>query len=315
MNIRLRYFILIAIPLLIAACGGDAQQSDLPTLAALPPVTATRPEVATLPPTWTPSPTVTDTITPSATLTSTVTPSKTITNTPTLTFTPSPFNTEGPRAITGLIDLALQTTLLPTDFVVPQRDGIEVTLPADGQITPLVISDSNGVATVAPDINCPYFPAGGFGTLFTSDGLLANQLGCPEGSPPATVSVSAASQLFERGMMLWLEGSPSQIYVMDNNNGVQVFADTYNATTDPISGNETPPTGFQEPVRGFGKVWRSFNTVRGNLGWARADETGTQATVQRFENGLMVWIPGRGDIFVIVQDTAGGTWSARVGQF
>ena len=49
--------------------------------------------------------------------------------------------------------------------------------------------------------------------------------------------------------------------------------DTFDPSTDPTSGGETPPAGLFEPTLGFGKVWREKPDVRAALGWATAEET------------------------------------------
>lgn len=310
----LRTLTLISVMLLLAACGAPMEEENLPTLAQFP---VSTPEEAadaraTLPPTWTqsPEPSETPSVTPSLTETVTVTPSLTDTARPTLPPTPVP-PTE-PRPITDLLSAALEATVLPQDFAVPQYEGPNVTLPT---------ATAEGIALPPPGVpllpGCQYFPSGGFATVFMGDPLLASQLGCPIGFPPTTASVSAASQIFERGLMIWLEGLPSQIYVLYSTGSYQVYADTYNPATDPHSGGENPPQGLQEPVRGFGKVWRSFPSVRGTLGWAAGGESGSTATTQSFDNGLMIWLPARGDILVLLTNPDGisGTWRSVPGQF
>lgn len=295
---------------LSAACAPRAEGA-LPTLVELPtdppPITAAaaRP---TLPPSWTPTPTETATWTPSPTFTLTVTPSLTITDTPTRTPTPEPLPPTADVPLTNLLALALQFTPLPSDYVVPDFGGPEVTLnPQNPPLTPL----SGGTA------NCQYFPSSGFAAVFAADPSLPSQIGCPVGFPPQIVAVAGAEQLFESGRMIWVSGAPSQIYVLYNNNSYQNFADSFLPGIDPESGGESPPSGRLEPVRGFGKVWRSLPTVRNGLGWALGPETSATITLQSFERGLMLYVANQTAILVLVANPDGttGTWRAVAGQF
>jgi hypothetical protein len=127
----------------------------------------------------------------------------------------------------------------------------------------------------------------------------------------------AAWQAFERGFMIYLQGSPSVIYVVSNDGRFRRFNDTFVSGVDPESGGETPPQGLLEPVRGFGKVWRSNMDVRTLLGWATQPESGDTATVQPFDRGRAVYLPGQGQSYFLIDDAAqpGGTWRVVSGSF
>lgn len=291
----LMFFMMI----LITACGtsNEPEVEVLPTVASLPTATDTQipEEQPTLPPTWTPTVTESVTPSPSATQTFTITPSLTITNTPTMTFTPSITPTQIPRPIVDLIQLAYEATILPTDYLVPERDGIQVTLPpstaqvdtlgsggTDNNDVGVVIiqtADSQGVDVA---VTCPFYPVGGFATAYTSDSLTAQLLGCPTGNPPITFQVNGAYQAFERGIMIWLEGAPNRIYALYDDGSYQQFADTFDEAVDPETGGETPPQGLSEPRRGFGKVWRNQSNVKSKLGWAVTTEIADFSTIQEF---------------------------------
>lgn len=320
----LKPIIIILLLVVMAACGPSGDDEPIPTLMQMPEstaesdttpggLTAGRP---TLPATWTPTVTPSPTITPSVTITATVTPSSTITDTPAPTLTPSPIPPTQERPVTNLAILAQEATILPDDYVVPPFNGPDVTLPPI--TTPLNTTAVPGLASTSEiRINCPYFPSGGFATIFTNNLALAQQLGCPVGAPPTTSSVQAAVQNFETGVMVWLNQSPPAIYVLYNTGVYAAYPDVYNPDTDPESGGETPPAGLLEPVRGFGKIWRGFNTVRDGLGWAQSEETGTQATIQQFEQGWMIWLPVRPDVLVLVTtpQTSSGAWQSVPGGF
>lgn len=300
---------------LLAACGSNSPQdsAELPTLAQLPTQNPTTPPTATSPvePSVNALPTETSTVTVTPSLTLTVTPSATITDTPTptATVTPPATATEIPTAdnegLVALALMALNATVLPQ--TVPQ------TVPQSAATLP------PGVIVIppAPTTNCVYPPPGGFGTIFINNPTVAQQIGCPVGAPPITASVLSAAQHDERGEMIWLAGPPASIYVMYGTGRFQRYDDTFNDTTDPASGGETPPSGLKEPVRGFGKVWRTYPEVRTGLGWATDDESGGQATVQVFERGQMFYLPERGSIYILINDPGGvtGTWQAIPGSF
>ncbi len=299
---------LILVVLLLAACSTPSESADLPTLVQLPTMTATDTPPPSLPATFTLTPTETETPTATFSPTVSVTPSATITETPTptptdtATFTPAPPDNE---AIAQLIELAEQATILPPEFL--------------AGVTPGAVPPGTTPGTVFPGLTpttaaCAFPPAGGFGAVYQADPTLAQQLGCPLSQP---LSASSATQVFERGSMLWVQGAPSLIYALFNSGRFQRFDDTYNPNADPFSGGETPPPGLCEPVRGFGKVWRQYPNVRSDLGWALADEVGGTSTAQRFDRGQMIYLPQRGEILVLVEDPGGltGTWRMVAGSF
>ncbi len=61
-----------------------------------------------------------------------------------------------------------------------------------------------------------------------------------------------------------------------------------------------PPPGRLEPKRGFGKVWREKPGVREALGWATNPDRGDRATMQLFDQGVMVWLTGTDFVYTFV---------------
>lgn len=315
---KLRLLLPILIMIFAAACGGDDGEASLPTLIELgesalateAAVVAEAPEApsrATLPPSWTPDPTVPD---PTETATLTFTPSMTITDTPSPTATATASETMPPSALGELIQLALEATVLPSEYQPPpgESGGGVATSEEPGISAPITPSSS---------VQCQYLPPGGFGQALLRDASLLDQLGCPVGAPPVTASLTSASQRFERGAMAWINDTPGVIYILYQDGTFQRINDTYDPTNDPVSSGANPPTGLQEPVRGFGKVWRTVGGVRDQLGWATGSEAGGTAVVQDFARGRMLYLPSRGDILVIKYGSspAQGTWQALAGQF
>lgn len=318
----------LALPLLIllAACGGG-DEDKLPTVIQLPELPSpeqvflegsgippTEVSRSTLPPTWTVNPSETQSSTP------TVTPSLTITDTPTNTLTATPSETVEPNAIGMLADLAAGATVLPPEYLptVPSPTPTFAGTPIS-PVNPSFPTATAFVPTSPSTLSCSYQAPGGFAAVMQNNTALAQQIGCPVGAPPQAVQLSGAGQAFEHGGMAWIGQSPAQIYVLFADGSFQRFNDTFQSGVDPDSGGLTPPAGLLEPVRGFGKVWRESSVVQTGLGWATAPEVSTPAALQEFNQGLMMYLPARGDVLVFVYSQPGvptsGSWVAVPGQY
>lgn len=324
------FTILLALLLLLTACGDDGDTDRaIPTIITVLPrdvptesdnvtpdanaeITAEAVAQADLPETWTPTPTSTNDPT------ITVTASSTITNTPTWTPTPTPIPTEEPNALSGLVEIMLEFTPLPTEFQVsPGGDGLTPTptvtafiFPATAGPTPTNIPGivtPTGTTTV-----CQYPAPGEFGTVLLTYPNIAAQIGCPIGTPPEPSTPTSAAQSFEGGSMLWVDGVPGTVYVLYQDGTYQTFPDTYDPNLDPESGGEQPPDGFFAPVRGFGKIWREQPGVRDRLGWATNGEAGGATSLQSFISGRMIAAQMRGDMLTLIYagDASSGTWQS-----
>ncbi len=332
--------------LLLAACSGTpAPVLVVPTLAELPTETptlippsgtptelpsaapsstATLSPSATIPPSETPSPLPSETAIPSETPTpepsQTFTPSLTITNTitptPSQTFTPMP-ELDGLGMLALLIERA---TVLPPEMMYNPPTLTAVAYLAQTHIaggssfgaTPTPVSGTPVFGTLPPvSVNCSTPPPA---SLIAADAALTQLLGCPVGSITSTVT---AVQSFERGSMLYIQGSPNYIYVLTYDGRFRRYDDTWIAGVDPESGGETPPLGLLEPRRGFGKVWRSNPDARGALGWAINDEQGASSPLLLFDRGRAVFLPQRGESYLMSDDPGGlsGTWHAVAAGF
>lgn len=339
-NIKLLPVFLFLVAMVASAC---QTAEPLPTAAALPtqdpaapPTTVVQaavteeaaPVANTLPATFTLTPTHTATATVPFTSTVSVTPSATITDTPTGTATPIPTMAPEERARTSLLmDLMpLLTDLPPEGYIatpLPAMTLFPAVTPGAtvGPGTPsVIILPNQGSSIILPTVAgqtplCSFFPPGGFATVYNNNPDIASVLGCASGNPPNTESIQGAIQPFQLGLMVWLNGT---IYVFRaTDNTFATYPDTFSAGVDPETSSEAPPSGFFSPMRGFLKVWSNNPSAR-ELGWALQPETGVQATVQRFDRGLMVAIPGRQDIFVLMNSSGSvttGTWRSIIGQF
>ncbi len=293
----------------------NAQASTTPALIGQTDPVTSESARATLPSTFTLTPTETLTATASLEPTVTITPSATITETATATSTPEPTIPPQERAITGLLELAAQATLLPTNYVVPNFQGVDITIPPTGQAQVQVISVGGTPVSLAtaPALlpTCSTLPTGGFGVVYASITDIASSLGCPLGNPPVVQAIPSAWQTYQGGIMVWLNG---EIFALYSTSGTyQYFIDTFTSGVDPEAGAEAAPQGLIAPVRGFNKVWANNPTAKANLGWATAPEVGNTASVLAFENGFMIYITGRSDVWVLVGGKTSGSWRSVFG--
>lgn len=154
----------------------------------------------------------------------------------------------------------------------------------------------NEVRNAPPPVACAYDVAPGLGVHLAEDWTPRLYLGCPAPDYIITEGLSnAVEQYFERGVMLYIRppgAAAGYVYVITTTPLPviwQRFADTW-TEGEPESAGETPPANLIEPKRGFGKIWREQPGVREALGWAVSAERPTQALVQRFQNGEVVWL-------------------------
>jgi len=177
-------------------------------------------------------------------------------------------------------------------------------------LTPAPVDGGSALATLPPaSLNCAVSPP----PALAVDPALSQSLGCPVGS---LVTTATAIQSFERGAMIYVQGSPGSIYALSLDGRFRRFDDTW-TSSEPETGGETPPLGLIEPKRGFGKVWRLNLDVRGSLGWAVTDEQGATTSVQLFERGRAIFLPQRGETYLLIDDPGGltGSWRTLPGGF
>lgn len=319
-----RYILLLTFIWVLAGCGTrePASLADLPTVAQLPTLTSSPtaaepigfeptqvplPGVQSSPMTHTPiSPTPTSTVTPTPTIP--ITPSATITDTPTLPATATFTITPTPRersALELLGDLAREATILPPDFTINGTPLPRFPVPAPNSPSAATPTPFGGDFALGSRPDCPQAAPGIFGQVELAALEVRSLVGCYT-SEPLTTSGSAY-QLYENGFMVWVErpSAAGTIYVFQNGGNYLSYPDTWDASIDPESGDESPPEGLIEPIRGFGKVWRENSIVRSTLGWAVGFELGDVVTTANYQAGLLLDLPQRNEVMVLT-DT--GTW-------
>jgi hypothetical protein len=189
------------------------------------------------------------------------------------------------------------------------------TFTADVNLTPgwhhvkLEYYEAGGVAEISlswvavevvPPRECALAPVLGFGKIWTWYPAVSARLGCPTG---AEQGIWGSEQTFQNGYLFWRQDL-RRIYVLYNNRTWQLFTDTWEAGDPEYDPNIVPPSGYYQPRLGFGKVWREQPGVRNGLGWATRQERSFWASIEPFEEGLMIWSNIEG-IFVLYDD---GTW-------
>jgi hypothetical protein len=90
--------------------------------------------------------------------------------------------------------------------------------------------------------------------------------------------ILGAQQLFQNGMMIWREDTRQIWVILNNDEKLQVYDDTYvDGEADPTA---SPPNTFFVPKRGFGKVWAQLGGEKSTLGWGTAPEAQISLTIQ-----------------------------------
>jgi hypothetical protein len=122
-------------------------------------------------------------------------------------------------------------------------------------------------------------------------GPVTGHAACPQ-EPP--LSVFAAWQPFEGGVMLWFSDT-EEIWVLTHiGQRVVVYVDDYmEGMPDPTA---DAPAGLFTPVRGFGRVWAALGGGDSILGWALAPETGFDSARQPAgSRSYTTFVQGPGD--------------------
>lgn len=130
---------------------------------------------------------------------------------------------------------------------------------------------------------------------------IGKPLGCPALAP--LPDVPAATQAFERGLMIWtdIRGSNGQpprlapnvppiLAITGAGPNVQDYPDTWVAGQDPDTPAVTPPEPYlYAPWRGFGKAWIAHPELREAIGWAAEPQAqARRADIQLFSNVLLI---------------------------
>lgn len=141
-----------------------------------------------------------------------------------------------------------------------------------------------------PAASCSIPPQNGFGTVWTRNASVRDQLGCPSAGEQG---FSGAQQTFYSGFVI-ASDTTGTIFAMYKDGGWQQFRNTW-VSGEPISNPTlTPPAGWYQPEYGIGKMWRNEAGVSQRLGWARWAAGATNGTVQLYQGGVMVWTPATG---------------------
>ncbi len=281
-----------------------------------------------LTPTETLTATITPTLDPAQATFITFTPSYTldVTYTPRPTSTPSATNTPAPEGLELLALLAAQFTVLPPEIrynpATQTALALAVTAQLQTSLAPTASPTLGGIgdvplATLPPSnpVVCAAPPPAVISSVLSSDPALATALGCPIGS---SISLGGASQVMERGTMIYTAGAPGDIYAVTSDMRFRRFADLWVSGVDPDSTGLTPPPGLLEPIRGFGKVWRENLDIQGLIGWGVSGEAGTTATLLLFERGRAIYLPSVNQTFILINDvgmTDRGQWRSVIGGF
>jgi hypothetical protein len=157
-------------------------------------------------------------------------------------------------------------------------------------LAPIVINPGAGGASIASGPigevagSCSMAVAAPFAGAYA--GNVQQRLGCPVSGG---ASVLLVMQPFERGAMFWRD--TRQIYGLAHSGQFWQIPDGWQEGMPADDPALAPPGGLVQPVRGFGLAWRSNGAVRDALGWGTQPETPASGMWQDFERGAMFTAP------------------------
>jgi hypothetical protein len=128
----------------------------------------------------------------------------------------------------------------------------------------------------------------GFGKLYKDNVGVRMGLGCPL---EHEIAANSVVQFYERGAMYWWEPSDTiYVFLENEQNNYQIF------THEEVARMPEPPSTSSDPnmpVRGFGRIYYGLPQIQSALGEPYTPEIILEphGVKQRFENGLMFWIP------------------------
>jgi LysM repeat protein len=147
-----------------------------------------------------------------------------------------------------------------------------------------------------PATQCSIKPILGFGNVWYQNKAVRDKLGCPK---KIEGKFKAEEQQFHSGYVI-NNRSKKKIYVFFS--ATKKWAkhtDKWKKSKDPINNPALkPPVGWYQPEYGIGKIWRNEDNYSQKLGWARYQQRPVTATMQQYENGLMIWTQ-TGGVFVL----------------
>ncbi len=141
------------------------------------------------------------------------------------------------------------------------------------------------------------------GQLQSAANAYATRLGCPVD----LLNTTAAAQLFEGGLAVWVPGAENDqnlLYVVTGMNTGSPRWEKY-GVPEPASTplNETPPAGRFAPGPHTRQIWGNDPAVRQNLGWATTFELPARGTLIRFAHGgTMMQVTGDPRVLVLLPD-------------
>ena len=146
---------------------------------------------------------------------------------------------------------------------------------------------------------------------------LEQPLGCPSyitvpSGPLAWQGLAAASQSFERGLMIWRDrewltsprGQPYSVppgiwVITEPGPELRSYEDPWQEGLDPDTPAATPPfPGLYAPWRGFGKLWAQLPELQARIGWATEPQAQARTVDhQVFSNGQLLRLNQTGRIY------------------
>jgi hypothetical protein len=192
-----------------------------------------------------------------------------------------------------LVEQSVALSLLPTISEVSAEHDLPEAEPA------AVVE-----ASAPQPFYCTDVPIRGFGKVWGEHPEVQAMLGCPDSWQGGEQGTRAAVQIFQNGLMVWLEAdgfySGDPIWVFFSDGTYQRFGEL--GPADPVKVGVVP-AGFYEVGDKFGKVyWEGTGAqVKERLGYAIRPATDSAGAFQSFSNGRMFWTEVIDRIFVVYE--------------
>lgn len=277
----------VALALLVAGCSisVDAVDEERRTPDAYIAHTGTPSPTALATATPTARPTATTRATARATATAAGTPAPTAQPSPTPEATspassPTPTEQPTPAPTTASEQRPTPTPRQPDPTPTPTPPPVEPTPTAEPE-----------------PVTCLEEPVRGFGLVWNDHPEIARQIGCPSSSE---MGVALRVQQYQGGSMLWLDASASNP-TLDTVPWVLTLIDgVMTRYRLPDVAFDWEP-GLVEPTGAFKWVWDNAYADRERLGDAVTPYHESNGALQRFEQGMMLWLsaPPEGTLPVI----------------
>jgi len=221
-----------------------------------------------------------------------------------------PLATVGPTATLSDADRIATQQAVPPTQAAPQAGPS----PTPTAYIGMFLGESP-VDPLAPDINvqvvvptrpveqatplvCTIAPAPQFGTVWSSQGNLQSEMGCPL---QESFGFTGVVQVFEGGVMYhYVERD--EVWAIAPGEFGDAGDYWFLSGVVPLTPSIIPPEGRRVPQNIFGGLWAGITEAREELGFALLPEQDIDVNIQRYEGGTLFLDVTLGQVFVLTVD-------------